>query len=289
MPLVIAGARLLLSERRALGAIVLEDGHARAFGLTTFADERFVENYVGAPHPHVGKRLLLDALDPLQNSILRIEQIAERNACNGLQVVVANTAWDWTASEPETVLGRLISSFQDVHRGYRIARIVNEVFGETDIGVVEHSGSYEVRRIFDEIAPGVKQRSLLGTLTREQAAAWRHPLLAMFAYSPPRLFFTGAEQALLSAALAGITDETLSAQLGIPLSAVKARWCRIQRRVATVAPHLFANVLQPPFRRGRGVQTRHLILQYVRDNPSELTPYAAARVRQSKCRALPVR
>jgi len=92
--------------------------------------------------------------------------------------------------------------------------------------------------------------------------------------SHARLFFTTAEQTLLGEALAGFTDETLSGRLAIPLSAVKARWSRIQDRVARTAPELFKDVPVAPDRLGRGVQTRHLILQYVRDHPSELTPYA---------------
>jgi hypothetical protein len=117
-------------------------------------------------------------------------------------------------------------------------------------------------------------RSLVGTVTREQAAAWSNPILALFTYSPPKLRFTAPEQRLLSEALAGGTDETLSAHLGIPLSAVKARWTRIQERVMRFAPDLFANLRVAPHRdRGRGVQTRHLILRYLRDHPSELTPY----------------
>jgi len=186
-------------------------------------------------------------------------------------VVVANTAIDMEAHDPDTVLGQLIAAFLEVHRGYRIARIVNEVFGDTAIAMLEDSRCYEIMQHFD--LPGTNVRSLVGTLTREQAARWKNPLLAMFAYSPPRLFFTSAEQQLIAEALAGVTDETLSVRLGIPRSAVKARWSRIQERVARMTPELFRDVPTPQ-RCGRGVQTRHLILQYVRDHPSELTPYA---------------
>jgi len=270
---VLESAARLLSEGRARGAIVSEDGEVRAFGITTFADEVFVEKYLRDIHPHIGKRLLLDALNPASTSVLDVSQIAARNTDRGLQVVVANTAVDMTARDPDTVLGQLIATFLEVHRGYRIARIVNEVFGEAAVSIVADSRSYEVVRVFDLVAPGTTLRSLVGTLTRGQAAAWRNPLLPMFAYSPPRLFFTAAEQRLLSEALAGVTDETLSARLGIPRSAVKARWTRIQERVARMAPELFRDVPTPPVPR-RGVQTRHLILQYVRDHPSELSPYS---------------
>ena len=114
---VLAGAALLLSEGRARGAIVVEDECPRAFGITTFADEVFVDEYLDALHPHIGKRLLLDAHDPGATNVLRVSQIAERNAGNGLQLVVANAAYDTAAREPDTVLGRLIAAFHDTHRG----------------------------------------------------------------------------------------------------------------------------------------------------------------------------
>jgi hypothetical protein len=95
----------------------------------------------------------------------------------------------------------------------------------------------------------------------------------MFVYNPPRIRFTRVQQDILAAALAGATDEQLSARLGIPLTTVKSRWTRIQQRTATLVPELFEEI--PISRAGgrRGVQTRHLILQYVRENPAELTPY----------------
>jgi hypothetical protein len=275
---VLGMAAALLHERRAFGAVVVEEGHVRAFGMTTFAHERVIEPYLADPHPHIGKRLLLEARRLDQSSVLTIDAIAERNATCGGQLVVVNTGYDTSAFEPHVVLGRLIGAFLDTHRGYRIARIVNEVFGEAAISVVATSGTYEVLRVFDLLTLGeTPLRSLVGALTRNQAAAWMNPLLAMFAYSPPRLLFTRAEQDVLAAALSGATDDTLSAKLQIPVSAVKARWSRIQERTARMAPDILRNV-PIPSHHGRGVQTRHLILQYLREHPAELTPYPAPRL-----------
>lgn len=63
--------------------------------------------------------------------------------------------------------------------------------------------------------------------------------------------------------------------MGVPISAVKARWTRIQERFAQYAPEVLTGIPAP--RGSRGVQTRHLILQYIRDHPSELTPFAWSR------------
>jgi hypothetical protein len=283
---VLDGAAFLLDAKRALGAVVLEDDRPRAYGISTFCSETFVDAFLADPHPQVGKRLLIGAPDSTTPAVLQLHQIATRNAGDGLQVVVASTGFDPEAVDPDTVLGLVIASFQQLNRGYRIARIVNEVFGEPSVSIIEQSRSYEIVRRFDIPVPGGTLRSLLGTLTREQAAAWKNPLLAMFAYSLPQLFFTPPEQQVLTEAMTGVTDETISARLGVPLSTVKARWNRIQDRAIRLAPDLFSDVPMP--RPGsRGVQTRHRVLQYVRDNPSELTPYTPRRGRLSSDRESP--
>jgi hypothetical protein len=42
---VAAAAILLLRQKRALGAVVLENGRTRAFGMTTFADKGVIDTY----------------------------------------------------------------------------------------------------------------------------------------------------------------------------------------------------------------------------------------------------
>src|SRR5687767_6843133 len=111
-------------------------------------------------------------------------------------------------------------------------------------------------------------------MDRARAAARKTPFLPMFLYTPPQVLFTPAEKELLRAALNGAPDEVISERLGIPVSAVKGRWHRIHQRAADRIPELFQ---QTPALVGdgyRGRQIRHVILEYVRDNPSELTPYA---------------
>jgi hypothetical protein len=167
-----------------------------------------------------------------------------------------------------------MQSFQDLHRGYRLARIVNEIFGRELIDVVIASRSWEERRLFRDIDGVLGYESHLSTLTREQAAQWRTPLLPMFVYSAPQAFFTAAEQELLRSALDGGTDVDISRRLGVPLTAVKARWQRIHDRMLTRAPHVLEQRRESQYPERRGGQMRHAILAFVRANPSELTPYA---------------
>jgi len=125
-------AARLLEEQRGIGAVV-GDRVPRAFGLTVFADESFVDAYLEHPHPHLGKRLLLDAADPSSTSVLRLDQIAEGNAAGGLQLVSVANGIDLAARNPATVYGAVIAAFFQVHRGYHVARYVNEVFGRWSV------------------------------------------------------------------------------------------------------------------------------------------------------------
>jgi hypothetical protein len=117
---------------------------------------------------------------------------------------------------------------------------------------------------------------MLGVLTREDAIARHYAMLPLFAYSPPRIGFTPGEQRLLRAALSGGTDHALSVRLGTSVSSVKAGWTRILQRAGSRIPRLFDDVPAPLRANCRGTQIRHLILAYVRANPSELTPHAQA-------------
>jgi hypothetical protein len=272
-----ATARLagLLQQQRALGAAILEDDQVRGFGVTGFVDPDVVESFLAAPHEQFGKRLLLDdSLGP--DVILDRRRIAEGNSRAGLQLVVLNTNYDPDARHPDIVLGSVMASFQAVHRGYRVARIVNEVHGAEAVDVAVTSRSFEVRQRFVDVG-GVKGLSgAVLTLTREQAAEWRNPLLAMFAYSPPRIYFTEPEQHILRLALTGAPDWDIAERLRVPETAVKGRWTRIQERAFGAVPELSAKLASRTTATGRGRQNRHLILEYVRQHPSELTPYLRA-------------
>ena len=135
------------------------------------------------------------------------------------------------------------------------------------------AGNARVVREFREIAPGMPIATRVMTLDRDFAAERKSSNLALFVYNPPKVFFTDAEQELLLAALDGGTDDVLSARLGIPMTATKAPWNRVQARVAERVPALLGDLSTRIDGHGqRGPQFRHLIVDYVRNNPSELTP-----------------
>jgi DNA-binding NarL/FixJ family response regulator len=248
--------------------VVLENERPTAYGITVFVEEAFADAYVGNPHPLVGKRLLRDP-----TPVLRPSGIAEGNTRGGLHMVVLSASYDPESPHVAAALGLVMVSTMEVLRGYRFERILNEAIRDFNIDFLSGSGAYDLARAFDEAAPGTGLRSALFVMTRERAAARKTPLLPLFVYAPPRVFFTPAEQDLLRAAMDGAPDDVISRRLGIALSATKARWTRIHQRVAARLPHILEAVPAAHDAARRGPQTRHLILSYIRENPSELTPY----------------
>jgi DNA-binding CsgD family transcriptional regulator len=268
----VANAGRLLGEERALGAMIVERGHVRAFGVSAFANPRFLDEYLSNPDPQIGKRLLLGAYEPNTHLVLTLDEIARGNRKGGLHLVILNASHDRASPQAPAAFGRMVQAFMDTHRGYRIERMVTEAFIPDAVLNIESAGSEIVRR-FGEIRPGTGLLSAVAVLTRAQAIERKTVLLPAFTYEPPRLHLTPAEQQLLRAALDGETDEGLSRKLGISVSSVKARWTRIQQRIVKHAPELVARV-PPRIGDHRGASFRHLVMDYLRKNPSELTPYA---------------
>jgi hypothetical protein len=261
----------LVRQRRAFGALIRAGRHTCGFGMTVFVKQSFTDDYFRSPHPQLGKRVLLVALDA-GSPVLSLPEIASGNTNEGLQLLVVATNIDPMFKDRSSVLGHIVGSFLDTHAGYRIVRVLNEVFGDC-VEDVRMSGVYDIQTEWDRLANGVCLKGVVGTLTRDQASEQRNPLLPIFLYNPPRIRFNATEQELLRTALDGDPDDELARRLGISLSAVKARWTRIQQRATENMPELFAGVPQGIRHNRRGAQVRHLIVRYVRSNRSELTPY----------------
>jgi hypothetical protein len=264
-------AATLLADDRAQGAIIRDNGRACAVGLTVFVNETFSDALLAEPAPHIGKHLLLTSRYR-SSPILTVSDIGVRNASGGLQMVVVLTHIDPMATDRPSVLGKVIKAFVDFHAGFRIARIINQVFGVQDISDVRTSNSFELVAEWNPDTSAAAVASALFTLTREEAVARRSVFLPMFVYDTPRVVFSAEQRELLRAALDGDTDEYLAARLGISTSAVKARWRRIQQRAISRHPTLFDRIDDGTTNR-RGPQVRHIVLRYVRSTPSELRPY----------------
>ena len=270
--------RLLTSGRVRGRLFVDEHGEVCAFGCSAFVSTPFADAVVAQPRQLFGSHLLLAA--DVDAIVLDDDAVASGNAGRGLDLVVLSQGYrlrtNDAAAEFTTVLGTMIHAFVETHLGYNIERIVNEVFGEEGMAAIDSAaagGLDLLARFHPGVDAGVREASLIWTLTRAQAQARRSLLLPMFLYAPPRLGFTTAERALLRSALGGRTDRESAVELGIALTAVKARWTRILARAADQVPALLDGPTQRRQGAARGAQVRHRLLDYLRRHPSELTPY----------------
>lgn len=266
-------AATLLRQRRAIGTLFRVGSQPRALGMSVFVRRSFADDYLKSPHPQLGKRVLLDAF-AAHSPVLTQKEVGRSNFSGGLDLVVAATNLDATTTADRWQLfGTIFQCFIHAHAGYRLRRILHEVFGSANIDDVRVAGVFTKVAEFRNTGSARALCSLLGTLTIDEAIERRSTLLPMFLYRPPRMHLSASDQELLLAALEGGTDETLAARIGISTSGVKARWTRIQQKASKSIPEQFPCAQRAPRGSARGAQIRHIILRYVRNNPSELTPY----------------
>jgi hypothetical protein len=270
-----AGA--LLASGRARGTLVVdEDGSARFFGMTLFATTSAVEQAIERPPVRLGASLLQDAGS---GAILDVADIGRGNASGGLTLVVCAQGYAMEEATEEDwglLVGTLVKDFHDIHRGFRLSRIVGQAFWAQGADIVVRSGAYpDVRLGVSVDRSGMEVVSAVFSITHQQAVTGCSPLLPMFTYFPPRVLFTTPEQEVLREALAGATDMQIATRLGTSVAAVKSRLTRAYERLHARLPGVLP--LRDTNDVGRGSQVRHLVLDFVRDNPSELTPYERRR------------
>lgn len=269
-------ARDLLRTRRALGRLIVDEhDQPVGFGLATFITPDLSRLYRQAPYPQLGKQLLLQELT-VEHIVLDEAAIGRGNATSGLHLVVLNQgfAYDrFSATQFQPLAGTMLQAFADCYRGYRLESIVTEIFGEEGIQLLASAGGgADMKRFERQVASGAVIRSGVLCLDRETAERTYSPHLPLFTYGPPRLLLSGAERRIVQAALGGQTDRAVSEQLKLPLTTVKATWRRIQAKAERDAG-LQATLGELRGEGLRGQQSRHIILDYVRSYPSELTPY----------------
>jgi len=159
----------------------------------------------------------------------------------------------------------LPSSFTEWHAGYRIRRILQETCDKPTREFLERSVVYQAIAKFPDL------ERILYVMTGDSVKAVPGSLgNILFNFREPMLRLRDSDQEMLWAALKGATDLELSTDLGVTVSAVKARWRSTFMRIADAMPSLISDVGN---RDCRGMQKRHRVLSYVRSHPEELRPY----------------
>jgi hypothetical protein len=276
--------RLLSCE--AFRAVVFEEvsgTNIRVFGcgISTFVSDDFLRELKTPPFRWVGPELTKKVAEG-GAPLLSDKQLRESNAADGLNLVV----WDGCVRAADTerpeVNNEIVTAFVEQHRGFRLKELVaqpvnpqawRDMINAGSLCLDPANGRYVGSP--DKHSPELSSAPHLFGMTRELAlgpflGSW---ISALFVHQPPQLGFRPSEQRLLSAALAGGTDEDLADDLCVSVSAVKKTWFSIYDRATAWLPGLIPGNLQweAPERR-RGKEKKQRLLAYVREHPEELRP-----------------
>jgi hypothetical protein len=217
-----------------------------------------------------------------ESTILSDKEVRDANAREGLNLFVWHTGLSAPDLDRPEVVNTLLSAFIEVYRGYRIKELLEQAETWRQFCGMRAAGGFVVGAdgqfcdFTNAKEVDVVKRPLLVGLTRElaerAAGSW---VASLFQYEIPRFGLSPSQQKLLLAALAGRTDEELSEELRVSISAVKKSWREINTRIADRFPDGAPSSLHgAPCAQHRGKQKRHHLLAYLREHPEELRPYS---------------
>jgi hypothetical protein len=251
--------------------IVIEsDGRLIGFGASVMVSEAFASHELERPGRGIAARVIHEYLTR-SGGLLSRQGIAEANTNEGINIVILCGRWigdDLTADEIRQTQTALARSFVEAHAGYHVKRILKELPCDQDVA---YARATKVYRVLEFECPAAGSCSL-GVIEAEDVNALANCSLApLFQPCKAVLGLRPIDQELLLAAIDGATDRELAERLGISLASVKRRWEDIYEKA------LSALSLPETLREGnagkRGMQKRHYLLRYLRQNQHELRPF----------------
>jgi hypothetical protein len=254
-----------------------------AAAASVFTSHKFVQELKAPPFFWIGPELAIRVAHG-QSPLLSDREVAAANANGGLNLVLWQLCIDNKDTQRNEVRTQVSGAFFEIHRGFRL----KELIGLQATFLEEPGWTMDGGAFFLSPADGsyvntidMSPDKILATphvfgLTRELAHSRMSWLSSLFHYEAPQIYFSRSEQKLLSAALRGGTDEELSNELVISLSAVKKAWSSVYDRAADHLPDSILTVETEEERRNgdRGKQKKQRLLAYLREHPEELRPYA---------------
>jgi DNA-binding CsgD family transcriptional regulator len=278
-----------LTKENVMSFVVVVDADAPpkeavvAFSNIVFVEPSFIEELKTTLPPFVGTQLLTRILDG-RSPVLDEEAIGRGNAGSGLFTIVPQGTTVFQGFPPveiHAISSMLMDAFQWAIRGYRLAELLLDPYGNDALQFMLRSGM-RLRRDYSDFyratgvpAPPDNARPYLMSITAAEAHDSYGQWITMhFAYSPPCFDLRRSQRRLLQHALRGDTDEELAAALCISPWTVKKTWQDIYAKVTEANP----TILPPPLADGdseqrRGSERRRRLLQYVREHPVEIRPY----------------
>jgi hypothetical protein len=277
----------MLADNAMLSAVIEDRDLAEcsrivALGTSVFVTDAYMREARSGNEPYLTARTI--ALELAGRSpILRPAAIRGANSTLGLNLLMLQYGEARERLSPEqriAVRYKMRDTFFADHGGYQLQEILQEYWDEIELPFVLN-GWGKLRTDYGDyfrgrglaVPPPERGPHLIG-FTRAEARDDPGDMAAsMFVYTPPRIFFSPAEQELLTCALLGETDGQLTRSLRLGLPTVKGRWRRIYARVAAVSPELVSDCSDVPPDGARGKEKRRPLLEYLRRHPEELRPH----------------
>jgi hypothetical protein len=224
-----------------------------------------------------------------------VRQVREANSVVGLNIMVWPSCLLPDEQKRTEVNHAVMASFMEHHQGYLLKELIVQATNSEEVEVMLNMGGLfmgtddgryvgSLGRPTHEVLAQPHFFGVTRELALQRMGTW---VSAVFAYRRPWLGFSASEQRLLVAALKGGTDQELSDELAISLSAVKKAWCSIHNRAAQQRPESapdhrshceidhFENL-----NGDRGKQQKQRLLAYLREHPEELRPYSRRRAQE---------
>lgn len=255
-------------------------GPILGFGASVFVRRDFADEEVANARQGLNARIIA-SIDAGRSVVLNGAELRAGNTHAGLDIVILCVGWVENPDPVATSELQMLMSFRflEEHEGYRIHRMIAEATSTEEMRLLLATNVWRTVRVFDGMAPG---RSPIALLVARPEDAFPVPgsvSAKLFHYHEPVLHLRDEDQELLTAALGGLTDAELSAELCLTIATVKKRWVSLFERVMETRPELFRGLDDARLEGKRGRQKRHHLLAYVRSHPEELKPVEQRRAR----------
>jgi hypothetical protein len=276
--------RWLLRNKRLTNCIIespeLAGGRRiAAFGATVFVSRAFADAEIAEPRPGTTARMI-ESIAAGRPVVLSKPQVRAANTRGGLDLLALYSTWRKGLPPGQVTQVRVLLAEIGLmqHAGYRLRRVLQEL---PDSSHIQAAREWRVFRFLEyRKLPQAASRNpsnpdrALAVAEMEDALSNPGSVAAMlFNYREPVLKLRESHQALLEAALGGLTDEELAATLGLKIAAVKKRWASVFQHIAQVKPGLLPKLIESGAADKRGRQKRHHLLAHLRDHKEELRPF----------------
>lgn len=257
--------------------------HLVGVAMSAFVTDLFLQEIKTAPFFWIGPALATRIMRG-ESPLLSDAQVCAANRSVGLNVVLWHLCIDPKDAIRAEVQSQVTAGFFDAHRGFLLKELIalQGAFAEEPDWIVDGGGLLLNPTTGEYVDPTEKPgASILATphvlgISRELALTKMSWIGSLFHHDAPKIAFSKSEQRLLVAALRGGTDEELSDELAISLSAVKKAWRSVYERAAVQLPESILGHDDTMERENgeRGKQKKQRLLGYLRDHLEELRPHA---------------